>query len=136
MLRSLLSVVLGFGLFFGALQLLPFVIEKAGADSEASSYLLISVAVTIVAAVLCGMLTGLIAGTHEFPHVATVGMLMIGLSLYTMKGMAISRPGWYQISIAGCGPVSAMFGAGICVFLRVRQSVAAKAKTSGDASLR
>lgn len=125
-IRSLLSVVIGFGLFLGALQLIPALAEQTGADSEAIRYLLLHVAWTVAAAIVCGFLTALIAGSHEFPHVAAVGMLMVGLSVFSMKDQAIVRPGWYQITIAGCGPVSAMIGAAIRLLWRLRQSARAE----------
>jgi phage-related minor tail protein len=135
----LLSVVVGFSLFVAALQLIPSLAEQTGADSEPINYVLLHVTWTVLVALVCGFLTAWIAGTHEFPHVATLGFLMVGLSAYSMKDQAVFRPGWYQIAVAGCGPISAMVGAGVRVFVRLRQPAKAAAEnvnTSGEASRR
>ena len=131
-LRSLLSVVVGFGLFFGALQLIPQLGAWTGAESTGMSLMLMTITWTVVAAVICGYVTAWIARSHEFPHVAGVGMLMVALGVISMQQESLSRPAWYQTAIAGCGPISAMFGAALRVFLRMRHE--AKTKTSGSAS--
>jgi hypothetical protein len=119
--RSVLSVVIGFGLFVAALQLIPWLAELTGFDGTGMSYMMMSIAWTIIAAMICGFVTGLIAGAHEVPHASGLGLLMIGLSFLSMQQESISRPTWYQTAIAGCGPISAMFGAGIRMLFRVRQ---------------
>jgi hypothetical protein len=106
-------------LFFGAVQLLPLLGRWTGAEGTAMSMTLMTIAWTIVAAVVCGFVTALIAGSHEFPHVAAVGMLMVGLSFLSMRQEALSRPSWYQIAIAGCGPISAFVGAAMQTLRRV-----------------
>ncbi|HYA17760.1 MAG TPA: hypothetical protein VEF06_09855 [Bryobacteraceae bacterium] len=130
--RSLASVAVGFGLFVGALQLIPMIGLQTGADATRVSYLFMTVAWTVVAAGICGFLTAWIAGAHEFPHVSGLGILMVGLSVLSMQQESLSRPSWYQTAIAGCGPISAMFGAAVRMLWRVRHEV--KVKTSGDAS--
>ncbi len=77
--RSVLGIVFGFGVFFAIVQMLS---AFAGTLTNAApgNYLLLSVTWTIAAAVLGGYATARIAGTHEFPHAAAVGMLMIGMS--------------------------------------------------------
>jgi hypothetical protein len=130
--RSLLSVAVGFGLFVGALQLIPTVGLQTGADATHVSFLLMTVAWTVVAAAICGFLTAWIAGAHEFPHVSGLGILMVVLSVLSMQQESLSRPGWYQTAIAGCGPISAMFGAAVRTLWRVRHE--AKVKTSGTVS--
>lgn len=132
LVRSVASVLVGFGLFVGALQLIPAIALATGLDSTRLSYMLMSVAWTVVAAVICGFLTAWIAGSHEFPHVSGLGILMVLLSVFSMRQESLSRPSWYQTAIAGCGPISAMFGAAVRMLLRVRQE--AKVKTSGAAS--
>ena len=107
-LRSIGGILVGFGIFFGIVR------------ATSGTGLLLSVTSTIVAGVLSGYLTALIVGAHEFPHAAAVGMLMIGTGFVSMMQEGATQPGWYQISIAGCGPISAMVGAAIRLFTRPR----------------
>jgi hypothetical protein len=131
--RSLLGIAVGFGVFFSIVQMLS---AFAGSLTNAApgNYLFLSVTWTVLAALLSGYITALIAGAHEFPHVAAVGMLMIGMSVLSMRQEGASRPGWYQIAIAGCGPISAMIGAAIRLLTKSRHS--ANSNTSAAASRR
>lgn len=126
--RSALGVVIGFGVFWGALQAVPMLIEQGGADSDPMTFVLVHVTIATVAAFISGIVTAWIAGTHEFPHVSTVGLLMIGMAVLSMKSQPVFRPGWYQIAIAGCGPISAMTGGAIVALFRVRR----RRRASGD----
>jgi uncharacterized membrane protein len=136
--RTVLSVLLGFGVFFAIIQMLSALAGSLNAgdlsNAAPGNYLLLSVTWTIAAAVLCGYIAARIAGAHEFPHAAAVGLLMIGMSFLSMRQEGASRPGWYQITIAGCGPISAMIGAAIRLLTKSRQS--ANSNTSGAASRR
>ncbi len=98
--RSVLAILFGFGVFFAIVQML-------------SGNLVLTVAGTIAAAILGGYIAARMAGSHEFPHAAAVGMLMIAMSFLSMRQEGASKPGWYQIAIAGCGPISALIGAAI-----------------------
>ncbi len=99
--------------------MLPLLAQWTNAESTAMSMMLMTIGWTVIAAMICGFLTALIAGSHEFPHVAAVGMLMVGMSFLSMQQEALSKPGWYQMAIAGCGPISAFFGAGIQMLRRI-----------------
>jgi hypothetical protein len=107
--RSLIGIFIGFGIFLAAIGALS------------GNGLLFSVAGTVAAAVVSGYVTALIAGAHEFPHVAAVGMLMIGTGFVSMLQEGATRPGWHQITIGGCGPISAMIGAAIRLLSKTRQ---------------
>jgi len=122
-LRGIVGVLLGFGVFFAIARML------------AGSSLLLSVTWTIVAGIFAGYLAALIAGAHEFPHASAVGLLMIGMSFLSMRAEGAPRPGWYQITIAGCGPISAMIGAAIRLLTKPRQTTA-NAKTAAPATRR
>lgn len=113
--RSAGGIVAGFGIFYGALRMMP------------ETGLMVNVTLTIVAALISGYLTALIAGAHELPHVAAVGISMVFLGVVSMRQQGAAQPGWHQISIAGCGPVSAMIGAGIRLLTKPRQSAKASA---------
>lgn len=107
--RSVLGVLLGFGVFFAIVHMAP-------------ANLLVSVVGTIVAGILGGYIAALVAGAHEFPNAAAVGMLMIAMSVLSMRQAGVSKPGWYQITIAGCGPVSALIGAAIRLLTKPRHA--------------
>jgi hypothetical protein len=51
-----------------------------------------------------------------------------------MRQEGVSRPGWYQVTIAGCGPISALIGAAIRLLTKPNQT--ANSNTSGAASRR
>jgi hypothetical protein len=110
--RGVIGVLCGFGVFFLIVRMLP---ALAGS-------LLLSVTWTVAAAVLGGYITARIAGSHEFPHAAAVGMLIVAMGFISMRQEGASQPGWYQIAIAGCGPISAMIGAAIRLLTKPRQT--------------
>jgi len=103
--RGVAGVLIGFGIFLAIVHML-------------SGSLFLTIAGTIAAAMLGGYIAARIAGAHEFPYAAAVGMLMIGMSVLSMREEGASRPGWYQIAIAGCGPISALLGAAIRLLTR------------------
>jgi hypothetical protein len=103
--RGVAGVLIGFGVFLAIVHLL-------------SGSLWVTVAGTVAAAMLGGYIAARVAGAHEFPYAAAVGMLMIGMSFLSMREEGASRPGWYEIAIAGCGPISALIGAAIRLLTR------------------
>ncbi len=82
--------------------------------------LIFSLASTVLGAMLGGFLAALIAGTREFPHAAAVGFMMIVLSVVSIRHAGNWRPGWYETTLAGCGPIAAMFGAALRVLSKSR----------------
>jgi hypothetical protein len=131
--RSLTGVIGGFGVFFAIVRMLS-AFAGSMTNTAPGNYLLVSLIWTVAAAVVGGYICARIAGAHEFPHAAAVGMLIIGMGVVSMKQQGASQPGWYQITIAGCGPISAMIGAAVRVLTKARQT--ANSKTSGAASRR
>jgi len=132
--RSLFAVLLGFGFFLAAVRMLAAFGGSPDSGPAVMNYLLLSVSWTVAAAVLGGYITALLAGAHEFPHVAAVGMMMVVASFASMRQEGIAQPGWYQTTIAGCGPVSAMIGAAIRLLTKRRQTE--NRNTSAPASRR
>jgi hypothetical protein len=45
-------------------------------------------------------------------------MGIVGMGVASMREAGIDRPGWYQIAIAGCGPISVMIGAAVRLLTR------------------
>jgi hypothetical protein len=117
--RSIAGVLFGFALFLGIVHFFSV------------SSVLSGITTTVAAALLGGYVAALIAGAHEFPHAAAVGMLMIGTGFVAMRQEGATQPGWYEIAIAGCGPVSAMLGAAIRLLTKARPT--AGSRTPGAA---
>jgi len=128
------AVLVGFGFFLAVIRMLAAFTGSLEAGGAVMNYLLLSVAWTVAAAVLGGYITARVAGAHEFPHVAAVGLMMVAASFVSMRQEGIAQPGWYQTTIAGCGPVSAMIGAAIRLLMKGRQTE--NRNTSAPASRR
>lgn len=110
LLRGAVGVLLGFGFFYVVARYLA----APGSD------LWLSLAVTIAAGAIAGYIAALVAGSHEFPWAATVGLGIVGMGVASMREAGVDRPGWYQIAIAGCGPISVMIGAAVRLLTRRR----------------
>jgi hypothetical protein len=132
--RSVLAVVFGFIIFFAIIRMLAALAGTLSPDAPAMGYLILSTAWTITAAILAGYITARIAGSHEFPHSAALGLLMVVVGIVSMRQEGVTQPGWHQIAIAGCGPVSALIGAALRVLMKPRS--AAVGKISGTAGRR
>jgi hypothetical protein len=132
--RSVAAVVVGFLIFAVFIRLLNLFTGLAADGGAVMNFLLLSVIWTVAAAVLAGYTAARVAGSREFPHAAALGLLMVIVSLASMRQEGIRQPGWYQTTIAGCGPISAMIGAAIRLLTKGRQ--AANRNTSAEASRR
>lgn len=131
--RSFGAILLGFLIFFGSIRLLA-ALAGTLANAPPSGYLLLSVAWTVAAAALAGYAAARMAGAHEFPHAAAVGLLIILMGFISMRQQGAFRPGWYEITLAGCGPVSVMIGAALRLLTKPRQRE--NSKISGAAMRR
>ena len=100
-IRSLAAVAAGCAVTFGMLR--GFVPEN----------FVLSVMWTIAGALAGGFVAAWIAGSHEIPHSAGVGFMMVAMSVVSMRAQGETRPGWYEITVAGCGPIAAMVGAAV-----------------------
>jgi hypothetical protein len=118
--RSLAAVVIGFVFVLLSLRLLPLIVGDPDGLTDRQGFQVLTLVWTVVAAVIAGYLTALIAGAHEFPHAASVGFLLILASLISIRQHALVRPGWYEITIAGCGPISAMIGCALRLLTKRR----------------
>jgi len=116
-MRSLLGILVGFAVFALIAGLLTPVVSRTfgveNFESFSMGLLFATLGYVIVAAALGGYLTGLIAGYRELPHAAALGLLMIGLAFLSMRQHQLAQPGWYEATLAGCGPIAALFGAGL-----------------------
>jgi hypothetical protein len=118
--RGIFAVLAGFAVTLGLIR--AFSAWSGPVENYAASmnYFLVSLTSTVLAAIVGGYVTALIAGSHEFPHAAAVGLLMIALSMVSMRQAGASRPGWYETSVAGCGPLSVMIGAALRLLTKRR----------------
>jgi hypothetical protein len=132
--RSVVAVVVGFLIFAVLIHLLNVFMGVAESGGAVLNFLLLSVTWTVAAAVLSGYTAARLAGSREFPHAAALGLIMVIVSFASMRQEGITQPGWYQTTIAGCGPISAMIGAAIRLLTKGRQ--AANRNISADASRR
>lgn len=80
-------------------------------ESFSMAYLLANLACVAAAATLGGYVAALIGRRREITHGSALGLLLIGLALASMKQHGETRPGWFEATLAGCGPMAAMFGA-------------------------
>ena len=119
--RGIAAVVAGFIVFIAIVRMLAALAGSLSPDAPAMGYLMLSLIWSIAAAVLAGYITARIAGSHEFPYSAALGLLMVVAGVISMRQEGISKPGWYQITIAGCGPVSAMIGAALRMLTKTRR---------------
>jgi hypothetical protein len=124
--RSVLSVCLGFAVFFGIVSAMTAVVgsgpDTSGAyiNAPVINYLIESLTWTVGAALIAGYVTAWIAGFREFPHAAALGLLMVIAGFLSMRQEGITKPGWYQTTVAGCGPIAAMIGAAIRMLTKRR----------------
>jgi hypothetical protein len=109
-LRSLSGVSVGCALFF------------AVARSLSSGSLVIELSVTVLAAIVAGYIAAFIGRAHEFPHAAVVGLFMVGMGFVSMLRAGAKQPGWSEIAVAGCGPISALIGAAIRLLTKSRRT--------------
>lgn len=133
--RSILAVGAGFVVFFVLVRALAGFEGSLEAGGAVMNYLVLSVSWTVAGAVIAGYITARIAGSHEFPHAAALGLLMVVVSIASMRQQGIAQPGWYQTTIAGCGPIAAMIGAAVRLLTKQRPQ-AANRNTSAPASRR
>jgi len=100
-LRTVAAVLTGYALIAAILRIF------------ATDIFLLALTRTILGAIIAGFITALIAGSHEIPQAAAVGSLMIVMTFVSMRQQAILQPGWYEITVAGCGPIACMIGAAL-----------------------
>ncbi len=106
-LRSAFAVVAGYSVLAAFLRLF------APVSGEGMSFFLTSAACVAGGSLLGGLMTAFVAENHEFAHAAGLGMVMIVMSLISMRHAGAERPGFYETSMAACGPMAALLGAAI-----------------------
>jgi hypothetical protein len=113
--RGLAAVFAGYGLMMLVLHFFA-----PGPEGAGMHYFLMSASWTIGAAMLAGFVTAWIAGERELPYASGLGLIMIAMSVVAMRNEGASRPGWYETSIAGCGPIAALLGASVRMLMKSR----------------
>lgn len=126
--RSLAAVLAG----YATMALILRLAAPAPPDSADMNYFLVSITWTVASAIAGGFIAALIAGSHELPHAAGVGFLMIAMSLVSMRRQGVMRPGWYETTIAGCGPIAAMMGAALRMLTKRRSGNSPDSPAAGN----
>jgi hypothetical protein len=126
LVRSLLAVVLGFALFAMVTGLVtPYAMRTFGVAEVASfemGFFMANLAYVVLAALAAGYLTGRVVGRFEIAHAAAVGIAIIVAAFLAMRQRGAIMPGPYELTTAGCGPISAMVGAGVAMLQRLRHA--------------
>jgi hypothetical protein len=104
-IRSLAAVAAGYAVMAAIIRYF------APAPFEGMKYFLLSATCIAAASMFGGLATAFIADGHELAHAAGLGFVMIVMSVVAMRQAGEARPGWYETSIAACGPISALLGA-------------------------
>lgn len=126
--RSLAAVAVGYGV---VLTIMRFF---APAPAEGMGYFLLSATCVAAAALFGGLATALVADGHELAHAAGLGFVMIVMSVISMRQAGEARPGWYETSIAACGPMAALLGAAIRLLIRPRTRAASKQQAQSEST--
>jgi len=120
LLRTIAAVLTGYALIAAILRLFP------------TDIFLLAVTRTILGAIIAGFITALIAGSHEIPHAAAVGFLMIVMTFVAMRQQAILQPSLYEIAVAGCGPIACMIGAALRLLTKPAKTGKPRAQPGAD----
>ncbi len=115
--RGLIAVFSGYGLMMLVLRFFA-----PGPEGAGMHYFLTSASWTVGGALLAGFVTAWIAGERELPCASGLGLIMIAMSVVAMRNEGASRPGWYETSIAGCGPIAALLGAALRMLMKSRRA--------------
>src|SRR5258708_184034 len=102
LVRSLLAVVLGFGLFAIVTGLAtPRAMRAFGVSELATfqmAFFITNLAYSVVAALAAGYLTGRIAGKLEIAHAAAVGIVIVIATFLRMRQHGAAQPGPYEMT--------------------------------------
>lgn len=109
---SLLRGVLG---VFAGYVMLALILHYFGPGpiGAGMNYFLVSAAWTVAAAIVAGFVTAWIAGQRELSAASALSLVIIAASVVSMVRQGETRPGWYETSIAGIGPMAAILGAAL-----------------------
>lgn len=113
--RGVVGVFAGYGVVVLVLRFFG-----PGPTGSGMNYFIVSALWTVAGAFLGGFVTAWIAGKHELPFASALGMALIATSMIAMRREGASRPGWYETSVAGCGPVAALVGAAVRMLVKRR----------------
>jgi hypothetical protein len=123
LVRGIVAAPAGFLVTLGFIRALAAWTGPVENYATSMNYFLVSLTSTVLAAMIGGYITALIAGSHEFPQAAGLGFLMILMSIVSMRQEGATRPGWHETSVAGCGPLSAMIGAALRLLTKRRSAL-------------
>jgi hypothetical protein len=84
------------------------------------AYMMANLTYSAAAAIIGGFLTAWIAGYREMRHASVLGLAMIAMGFVSMRTQGEHQPGWYEVVIAGIGPIAAMLGAALRMLVKPR----------------
>ena len=115
--RSLTAVGTGVAIVAGILAVVSPIATKAfGLENFESfnfGYVMTNLGYTVVATMLAGYVTAWIAGDREIRHAAVLAKFLFALAILGVVRHGQTHPGWAELILGGCGPVSALFGAAV-----------------------
>ena len=111
MLRSVLAIMVGYGLI--AIAVILFFITRDVGDPEqiAGSFMLFSIGYSFCVAVGGGYVTAIVAQRAELQHGIALSVLIVMLSGVSISITADQAPIWFQIAYCIAGVTGALAGA-------------------------
>ncbi len=94
----------------------PYATKAFGLETFESfnfGYVMTNLAYTVVATMVAGYVTAWIAGEREIRHAAVLAKFLFALAILGVVRHGETHPGWAELILGGCGPVSALFGAAL-----------------------
>ncbi len=115
--RSFAAITAGLVIVVAVLAVVEPIATKAfGLENFESfnfGYVMTNLGYTVVATMLAGYVTAWIAGDREIRHAAVLAKFLFSLAILGVVRRGQTRPGWAELILGGCGPVSALFGAAV-----------------------
>lgn len=111
MLRSVLSIMVGYGLIAISVILFFFSSDVSDPEQITGSFMLFSIGFSFCVAVAGGFVTAIIARRAEVQHGIGLGVLIAMLSGVSISITADQAPLWFQIAYCVAGVTGALAGA-------------------------
>lgn len=116
MLRSILSVVLGFATTVAAVILANLVLVSIlGLDWQdpTAGFLASYIGVTLLGGFSAGVVSGKVAERRPFAHAAVLAAIVLVQSVWAAVATSVPGPGWYPWLLSLLGTLSVLAGGGL-----------------------